>query len=249
VLNNIALTHPGPPPAADNGLINGTMVGTSGTGGRYNKVTMVKGKKYRLRLINTSMDNSFRVTLDGHNLTVIQADFVPTKPYTAQTLFIGIGERYDVIINANQNIDNYWFRARVMTSCGVNNNNGNIMSIFSYAGAPSTNPTSTSWNIPNNCADETGLTPYVVKNVPSATFANEWRELGVMASVGVSVNGIQGSVVQWTLNTSAIDVSWSDPTLEYVVNNNENYDRDDNVIRLPTADKVSEPATISVLRY
>jgi hypothetical protein len=214
------------------------MVGPTGSGGKYHKNTLVKGKKYRLRLINTSLDNSFRVSLDGHNLTVIQADFVPTKPYTAQTIFIGIGERYDVIINANQNVDNYWFRARVMRSCGVNNNNGNIMSIFSYEGASSSNPTSSSWNIPDNCADEQGLTPYVVKNVPSATFAKEWKELDVTAKVGASVNGIGGSVVQWTMNTSAIDVSWSDPTLEYVVDNNNTYDRDDNVILLPTENKV-----------
>ncbi|EHK98291.1 putative Laccase-3 [Glarea lozoyensis 74030] len=184
-----------PPPVADNGLINGTMVGTSGTGGRYHKNTIVKGKKYRLRLINTSLDNSFRVSLDGHNLTVIQADFVPTKPYTAQTIFIGIG-------------------------------------------APSSNPTSSSWNIPDNCADEQGLTPYVVKNVPSATFAKEWKELDVMASVGASVNGLGGSVVQWTMNTSAIDISWTDPTLRYVVNNDNTYYRDGNVIQLPTADKL-----------
>jgi hypothetical protein len=216
------------------------MVSPDGTQGKYNKVTLTKGKKYRLRLINTSLDNSFRVSLDGHNLTVVQADFVPTKPYVAESLFLAIGERYDVIINANQNVDNYWFRAAVMTSCATaNNNNGNIKSIFSYAGAPSSNPTSTSFNLPDVCADETGLTPYVVKNVDSSTFANEWQELSVQSGVGASVNGLGGSVVQWTMNTSAIDLSWSDPTLEHVVNANETYDRDENLIRLPTANKVS----------
>jgi hypothetical protein len=217
------------------------MLSPDGSKGKYNKVTLTKGKRYRLRLINTSMDNSFRVTLDGHNLTVIQADFVPTKPYVAQTLFLGIGERYDVIINANQNIDNYWFRAQVMTACVTNNNNnGNIKAIFSYAGAPASNPTSTSYSIPNNCADETGLTPYVIKNVPSASFASEWQSLSIQAKVGASQNGLSGSVVQWTMNTSAIDLSWSDPTLDHVVNNNNTYDRDDNVIRLPVANKVSD---------
>jgi hypothetical protein len=109
------------------------MLNPSGTGGAYNKVTLTSGKKYRLRLINTSVDNHFRVSLDNHNLTVIQADFVPTQPYVAEWIFLGIGERYDVIIDANQAVGNYWFRAVVMTACG-SNNNANIQSIFSYEG-------------------------------------------------------------------------------------------------------------------
>jgi FtsP/CotA-like multicopper oxidase with cupredoxin domain len=49
----------GGPPTADTALINGTMLGLTGTGGAYNKVTLTTGKKYRLRLINTSVDNHF----------------------------------------------------------------------------------------------------------------------------------------------------------------------------------------------
>jgi Multicopper oxidase len=63
-------------------------------------------------------------------MTVITADFVPVVPYAADWLFISIGERYDVIISANQAVDNYWFRAEVKTACGSNTNNGNIKSIF-----------------------------------------------------------------------------------------------------------------------
>lgn len=81
----------GAPPTADNGLINGTMVNAAG-GGQYLKTTITKGKRYRLRLINTSMDNHFKVHLDGHNLTVITSDFVPIVPYHADWLFIGIGQ-------------------------------------------------------------------------------------------------------------------------------------------------------------
>jgi FtsP/CotA-like multicopper oxidase with cupredoxin domain len=115
----------GGPPAADNGLINGTMLNPSGVGGAYNKVTLTQGKKYRLRLINTALDNHFKVSLDGHNLTVIQADFVPIVPYSTQWLFIGIGQRYDVIITANEPVSSYWFRADVQAACGANNNNFN----------------------------------------------------------------------------------------------------------------------------
>ncbi|KAK5148967.1 hypothetical protein LTR04_000259, partial [Oleoguttula sp. CCFEE 6159] len=90
-----------PPPNADNILVSGTNKNTAG-GGKYGVVTMTKGKKYRLRLINTSADNFIRVSLDNHNFTVMTADFIPIKPYTTQWVLLAIGQRYDVVINANQ---------------------------------------------------------------------------------------------------------------------------------------------------
>jgi FtsP/CotA-like multicopper oxidase with cupredoxin domain len=83
---------PGPPPPADNGLINGTMVNSTG-GGHYLSTVLEKGKKYRLRLINTSIDNYFKVHLDNHKIKVIAADFVPIVPYETDWLFIAIGNR------------------------------------------------------------------------------------------------------------------------------------------------------------
>jgi hypothetical protein len=234
---SIRASVPGIPPVADTALINGTMLNPSGTGGAYNKVTLTAGKKYRLRLINTSVDNHFRVSLDNHNLTVIQADFVPTNPYNAEWIFIGIGERYDVIIDANQAVGNYWFRATVMTACG-SNNNPNIQSIFSYAGAADELPTSTSTNAaPQNCNDETGLVPYVVKNVSSANFLSEFETLDVLLDIGVQ-NGV--SMVQWNVNGSMINVDWEDPTLSYVASGNTTYPDDLNLIQLPTANTVSD---------
>ncbi|KAF4631995.1 hypothetical protein G7Y89_g6136 [Cudoniella acicularis] len=221
------------PPTADNGLINGTMV--SSYGGAYNKATLQKGKKYRLRLINTSLDNHFRVSLDNHNLTVVQADFVPTKPYTASSIFIAIGERYDVIINANQNVDNYWFRAEVMTGCGDNANNGNIKSIFSYSGAGTGDPTSTAFDIPSNCNDETELIPYVVKNVPSANFQSQFETLDLVFNFGPSVASNEENVLRWNINGSMIDVDWEVPTLKYVQDGNSTYPTDLNLIQLPQA--------------
>lgn len=233
---NAILSSISGPPIADNALINGTMLNPSGTGGAYNKVTLTSGKKYRLRLINTSVDNHFRVSLDNHNLTVIQTDFVPTQPYVAEWIFIGIGQRYDVIIDANQAVDNYWFRAEVMTACGSNNNNGNIMSIFSYAGAADANPTSTGTTAPQNCNDESGLIPYVVKNVDSTNFLSEYETLDVLLDFGIASNG--QSVAQWNVNGSVIDVDWEDPTLKYVEDGNTTFATDLNLIQLPEANKL-----------
>lgn len=221
------------------GLINGTMV--SASGGRYNTIQLVKGKKYRLRLINTGVDNHFKFSLDNHNLTVIQADFVPVVPYVADWIFLGIGERYDVIITADQDVGNYWFRAEVQTGCGSNANNGNIKAIFSYSGAAAGNPTTTATPYTQSCDDETGLTPYVVKDVPSGQFSSQVSALNIgltlPTSSNITTNG--QNVVQWTVNGSMLKVDWDTPTLKYVLDGNTSYPTDLNLIQLPNANAVS----------
>ena len=77
-------------PVADNGLINGTMVNAQG-GGQYYTTTLQRNRRYRLRFVNTSVDNHFKVQLDSHLFTVITSDFVPIVPYETDWLFVGIG--------------------------------------------------------------------------------------------------------------------------------------------------------------
>jgi FtsP/CotA-like multicopper oxidase with cupredoxin domain len=58
----------GAPPKAKGALINGTMKSAPGPNGKgaYQDVKIVKGKSYRLRLINTSVDMMYKVSLDNH---------------------------------------------------------------------------------------------------------------------------------------------------------------------------------------
>jgi FtsP/CotA-like multicopper oxidase with cupredoxin domain len=53
----------------DNGLINGTNT-YNGTLGRRFEQKFVKGKKYRIRLINSAIDTHWKFSIDDHNLTV-----------------------------------------------------------------------------------------------------------------------------------------------------------------------------------
>ncbi|KAK2752108.1 hypothetical protein FQN55_007996 [Onygenales sp. PD_40] len=223
----------GIPPVADNGLINGTMVNANG-GGRYHTNTIQKGKSYRLRLINTSIDNYFKVHLDNHLFTVIAADFVPIQPYQSDWLFIGIGQRYDVIIHADQDIGNYWFRAEVQRGCGRNAMNGRINSIFRYEGADQTaNPTSVASPYSQDCDDETGLVPYVKVDVPSEHFVQQAKDLNVTFDRQVGSNG--ENIVHWKINGSPIETDWEYPTLQYVLDGNTSYPSKLNLIELPQA--------------
>ncbi|GAM85422.1 hypothetical protein ANO11243_034290 [Dothideomycetidae sp. 11243] len=225
---------PGAPPAAENGLVNGSM--TSSHGGQYSKTTIECGKKYRIRLINMSVDNHFMVSLDGHPFTVIASDFVPIVPYTTDWLFLGIGQRYDVIITANQTIDNYWFRAEVQRGCGINKNNGNIRSIFSYDTAPATNPTSNATTYTSRCTDETQLVPFwdTYVNPDPLTTANS-QFLDTAINIGVQTDGSR--LVNWGINASAMHVHWDTPLLSYVYEGNTSYPASENLIQLPVANQ------------
>ncbi|KAJ9608273.1 laccase, multicopper oxidase, benzenediol:oxygen oxidorectuctase [Cladophialophora chaetospira] len=229
----------GPPPA-DNILINGTNVGLNGTGGRYSRTTIAKGKKYKLRLINTSTNDNFKVSLDGHNFTVVSADFVPLNRYSTQYLFIGIGQRYDVIIEANQAVDNYWFHVVPVGGCS-NNLNSNAVAIFTYQGANSTGlPSSASRNngptgaAASDCTDPNSqLIPYVKLDVPSNYTIPESSRLDV--GFAIVQNQQQQTLFQWNLNFTAMSVQWDHPTLEYVLNKSTNYPPNFNLITLPKA--------------
>lgn len=241
---NMALQNFGPGPPMDSIVINGTNKSPRGTG-RYNTVTISKGKKYRLRIINTSVDNSLRVTLDGHQLQVITADFVPIKPYNANWILVGIGQRYDVIINANQPAGNYWFRAVVENACREANLHTGL-SIFNYAGvAVGTPQTSPLVPKPNDCNEEGPLTPYVSNLVPNQTFLSQVGQFDVDVNVE-QITTNNKNIVFWGVNMSAINVDWMYPTMKYVLDGNANYPSSLNLVEIPNEGTVSIIVTNTV---
>ncbi|TKA31369.1 hypothetical protein B0A50_02214 [Salinomyces thailandicus] len=223
----------GVPPTADNGLINGSM--TSVYGGSHHVTTLTAGKRHRVRLMNTGVDNHFVVSFDEHQMEVIASDFVPIEPYNTTNLFIGIGQRYDVIIHANQSSGAYWFRAEAQDTagCGNNYNNGNIRSIFAYEGHESETPDSTAQDYSQRCTDETGLTPHWNSFVPEGKAGVEFTEL---TTSQLQQDENDGSItIYWRINGSHLQANWEVPTLEYVRTSNTSYPSDANVISLPDA--------------
>jgi FtsP/CotA-like multicopper oxidase with cupredoxin domain len=78
-----------PPISSDTGLINGK--NKWGSQGEYTEFTFVPGKRYLLRIINTSTDQHFKFSIDQHIMTVISSDFTAIEPYNQTVLDIGIG--------------------------------------------------------------------------------------------------------------------------------------------------------------
>jgi FtsP/CotA-like multicopper oxidase with cupredoxin domain len=217
----------GGPPVPNNILINGTNKNAAG-GGTYNQVVMEKGKKYRLRLINISVDNYFQVSLDGHPLLVMTTDFVPIQPYTTEWLLIGIGQRYDVVIHANQTAGNYWFRANVATEC-LSSNDHNGRAIWSYDGVPVADPDDNPFPSPTAGCIEPTPSPYWRQSVPSGSFAAMASRVQVNISSAQVVPG-GDTVVVWALNDTAISIDWARPTFSYLHDGDSNFTRGMSVV-------------------
>lgn len=102
-------------------------------------VNVEHGKRYRLRLIGMSCDPSFNFSIDGHSLTVIEADGILTEPLLVDSLQIFAGQRYSVVLTADKPVENYWLRALPSTVDstffgGLNS------AILRYRGAAATDP-------------------------------------------------------------------------------------------------------------
>ncbi|EYR62184.1 copper oxidase, partial [Actinotalea ferrariae CF5-4] len=63
-------------------------------------VSSAPRRRIRLRIINAGADTAYRFAVGGHRLTVTHTDGFPVDPVEVDTLVIGMGERYDVIVTA-----------------------------------------------------------------------------------------------------------------------------------------------------
>ena len=60
-----------------------------------------RGERIRLRLVNPASTTTYRVAIAGHRLQVTHTDGRPVEPLAVDSLVIGMGERYDVLVEAN----------------------------------------------------------------------------------------------------------------------------------------------------
>ncbi|KAK3307155.1 laccase 2 [Chaetomium strumarium] len=208
----------GPPPLA-NALINGKNVfdctssadpddkNCIGNGTRA-EWSFQQGKRYRMRIINTGLYSNFRFSIDDHNLTVIAADLVPIEPYVTDNIAITMGQRYDVIVQANRPVGDYWLRAIWQTSCCPNDAVNNTLGIIRYDSTSTADPNTTNPAVdyPDNCGDEDAenLVPWLKLDVgpPLST--------DVFYLDDVTLPDPKGFL--WTLNGTYLWANFSAPT-------------------------------------
>jgi len=230
-----AILHANAPPVSDSILING--LAQVGGAGQLSKTVLTPGKKHRLRIISTAVNNYLQVSLDNHQFTVITADFTPIVPYTTNKLILAAGQRYDVIITANQPVGNYAFRvgtgsgafAPSPTICdGPNRGAQSGLAVFSYKGVSHAvlppNSTASAFDY-GTCHDESGIVPYIKTTVPQGI--GKTFDLAFKA-----FNATTGQTVMWFINNSAIDLEWDRPTLLSLTEGVSEFPRDDNLYHI-----------------
>ncbi|KAI0047190.1 multicopper oxidase [Auriscalpium vulgare] len=132
------------------GLINGKGRYPDGpTNVSLSVVNVVHGKRYRFRLVQISCDPSFTFYIDQHLLTIIEVDGNNVHPLVVDNLQIFPGQRYSVVLHANQPIANYWIRSQPIDPGNPDSpvsslSGGQNSAILRYAGAPNGDPTTSS---------------------------------------------------------------------------------------------------------
>jgi iron transport multicopper oxidase len=120
-------------------LINGKGRFAGGPASDLAVITVVPGSRYRFRLISMSCEPNFIFSIDGHQMTVIEADGVNTQPLVVDSIQIYAGQRYSFVFNANKKIDNYWIRS--VPNFGDTSFTGGVNSaILRYRGAADCDP-------------------------------------------------------------------------------------------------------------
>jgi len=191
-------------------------------------------KKYLLRIINTSYDSTFVFSIDNHNLTIISTDFVPITPYTSNSVLVGIGQRYNVIVEANPLVyddnsplpedGNYWIRTLVAPCFGQAGDPGyERTGVLRYDSSSTETPSTKPWpNIPTDCSDEeaSNLHPILQWTVQSPVNNLTADDFSLWRSG--SPPGPPFPLAKWTLGLddefAAIRINYSDPTFFHLDN-------------------------------
>ncbi|KAJ9667384.1 hypothetical protein H2201_002585 [Coniosporium apollinis] len=200
----------------ENGLINGMNTwGPDGsanqTGTRY-EMTFTKGKRYLLRILNASIQSTFKFYIDSHTMTVISADFTAIKPYQTKILNINIGQRYNVIVEADQDVGDYWMRSDNQNSCAGLKQALDIKAIIRYTGSLGGTPTSKAYNYTTQCTDEpaASLIPVYAMDAGTADITHNGQ---------ITVAANSANLFKWYLSGTTFMSQWGDPTLLGVYQN------------------------------
>ncbi|KAH6696779.1 multicopper oxidase-domain-containing protein [Plectosphaerella plurivora] len=192
-------------------------------------------KKYLLRVINTSFATTFVFSIDNHLLQVASADFVPIQPYHNTSILVGIGQRYNVIVEANpldeqHPLDpdgNYWIRTQVAKCFGQQEGDPGYdqTGILRYDESSDKNPTTKKWHdVSTDCSDETytslnPILPWTVKAPSNGELQQAMGGNGYGQNFDVWRNaadkGRDYPLAVWTMDTTgqntSMRVNYSEP--------------------------------------
>lgn len=207
------------PPPSDNNLINGKMnydcslIPAGGPACTPNagisKFKFTKGKKHRLRLINSSAEAIQRFSIDNHTMTVMANDFVPVKPYDTTVVTLGVGQRTDVVVNGDgDSTGAYFMRSFISKTCSAANQPLALAAIYYEAADTTKTPTSIATPIDdshcgNDPLDKTiPFFPFPATSSPATT-----------ATVDITIARNATGSLLWFMNGSSFHANYNNPIL------------------------------------
>jgi len=88
---------------------------------------------------------SFWFSIDNHTLTIVEIDGHEVEPISARGVYVNIGQRYSVLVTADQDAGSYYMRATLPQSCftpfcpyksaGLESTGYQARAVLSYGGA------------------------------------------------------------------------------------------------------------------
>lgn len=107
----------------------------------YEVFNVVKGNRYRFRHVNAGFLNCpIELSIDNHTFTAIASDGNSLEPLEVTFLITYAGERWDFVVNADQDVGNYFIRARGLMDCDERFTSSFQFAVLHYQGAAEENP-------------------------------------------------------------------------------------------------------------
>ncbi|EIW68417.1 multi-copper oxidase laccase-like protein [Tremella mesenterica DSM 1558] len=196
------------PPPVDSVLINGqgrfncstVTDGTPCSDLPYPEIHVPSNKRIRFRIIHTGAHESFRLSIDNHQLLVVEADDCPVYGPTVNEIIIHPAQRYSFIVNttSGSNGDAFWLRSNVALSCLGSTQPQAGLAVFRYvddvSSATTSEPTTEPWddlaNATAPCVDMDqlySLTPRVAEDAPTSV-----SQTNVLSSVFGTFSDVNG---------------------------------------------------------
>ncbi|KAK1751366.1 Dihydrogeodin oxidase [Echria macrotheca] len=183
----------------------------------YN-VTFVSGTKYKIAITNTGTLLTQTFWIDGHNFTVIGNDFVAIEPYTTDVITLGIGQRYEIIVEANADLSNttdFWIHSHF---CGLPDLLDSRIGIIRYNGSSTADPpTGPPAHLDFGCDDPA---PHLLKPIVPRTVGRyvngfspaEYLKIGLEQYPNAS--DPHATIHRWTLRNVPLQLDWREPSLK-----------------------------------
>ena len=181
--------------------------------------TVESGKTYRLRIINSAQLVMMNFIVANHQMTIVQVEGTNVVPLVVDSLDIAPGQRYDVLVTANQNPGSYWIETTVRERNIPRLGRAILRYSSVQAAVPQKIPTHPAWNdTPHGIAQETALKTLDPKQFSEVVALNS-KDVSRFVLVGTQNQLIEDGEIQrllWAVNNIS-NIPDSEPLISKAV--------------------------------